>query len=233
MSGSTRLSAPPYGLYALAALTATLVPTAVWMIFFDTPLERQMGFVQKIFYFHVPAAWVMFLAVLCAAIGSVGYLVKRDDRYDRLADAAVELSILFGAMVLITGPLWGRKAWGAFWVWDVRLTSSLVLVLTLVACKIVRGYAGRESKQIAAGLALFAVVNSVFVYVSVQFWRGTHPEHVVRNKLDPDMKRTLWFCVGVFLVLFVSLLWLRLRQGLLRAEVDRLHMSLAEAGVED
>ena len=210
-----------------------MLARALWMIFEYAPTEKIMGFVQKIFYFHVPAAWIMFLATFICAIGSVGYLIKRTESWDILGDAAIDLAVLFGAMVLITGPLWGRKAWGAYWVWDVRLTSSLVLVLTLVACKIVRGYAGSASKQISSGLAVFAVVNSLFVYYSVDLWRGTHPPKIVsRGDLAPKMSETLWFCVLTFVILFVVLLWNRIRLGYLRAELDEHHRKAAALGVE-
>ena len=224
----------PIALVALCTISAVMLGVAVWMVFFYAPVEKVMGFVQKIFYFHVPSAWVMFLATAISAVGSIGYLINRSDKWDRVGDAAVELAIVFGAAVLISGPLWGRKAWGAYWVWDVRLTSSLVLILTLVACKLVRGYAGSSGRQIAAGLALFAVINSIFVYYSVDFWRGTHPPKVVtKGGLAPQMSQTLWFCVLTFVLVFVCLFWLRLRQGKLRTAMDRLHMRAAEVGLDE
>ncbi len=227
------LPMPPV-LVGLCVITAAMIGVAVWMVFFYAPVEKVMGFVQKIFYFHVPSAWVMFLATFISAIGSVGFLIKRTDKWDRVGDSAVELAIVFGMAVMISGPLWGRKAWGAYWVWDVRLTSSLVLILTLVATKIVRGYAGSAAKQIAAGLALFAVINSLFVYYSVDFWRGTHPPKIVtQGGLAPEMSQTLWFCVLTFVLAFVCLFWLRLRVAKLRTAMDRLHMQAAEAGLDD
>ena len=225
---------PPL-LVALAGILAVLFPICIWMVFFYAPIEKQMGFVQKIFYFHVPAAWIVLVSAPVMAVSSIAYLVKRSDRWDRLNDAAVELAILFGALLLISGPLWGRKAWGAYWVWDVRLTSSLVLVLTLVACKIVRSYAGHAAKQISAGLSVLAVLNAVFVYLSVELWRGTHPEKVVSKAggLSPGMKSTFWLCVFTFLVAYVVMLWVRTRVGKLETALDRLHMKCVEAGLED
>ncbi|MFO0725002.1 MAG: cytochrome c biogenesis protein CcsA [Myxococcota bacterium] len=223
----------PKTLIALSLLTAVAMAYGVYLIFFFAPIEAQMGWVQKIFYFHVPCAWNLFLSVAVACLGSVLFLTRRQDRWDRLGEAGTELAILFGTLVLMSGPLWGRKAWGAYWVWDVRLTSTLVLVLTMVAAKIVRGYAGPSARQIAAGLTVFAVLNSIFVYYSVDIWRGTHPPKVVQNKLEPDMAKVFWFCVATFLVGFVVLLWLRLRMGVLKSAVDRLHMLATEAGIHD
>jgi heme exporter protein C len=231
--GEGPVKVPPV-LQWLTIVSAAMMATAVWMIFFDTPEERVMGFVQKIFYFHVPSAWgLLFVGVPLAALGSVMFLIKRDEKWDRIGDVGVEIAILFGAMVLFSGPLWGRKAWGVYWVWDVRLTSTLVLVLTLVACKIVRTYAGPSARTVSAGLALFALINSVFVYYSVDYFRGTHPPKVVQNKLDPDMARTFWFCVATFMLTAVCLTWTRLRLGALRSALDRLHMRAAEEGYLD
>ena len=230
--GKPRLDTPPL-LVALAGIAAVMLITSVWMVFNHAPTERVMGFVQKIFYFHVPSAWTMFLATGMCALGSVMYLLRRTDKWDRVSDAGIELAILFGVMVMITGPLWARKAWGTFWVWDVRLTSSLVLILTLVACKIVRGYAGPQAKQVSAGLAVFAVINSVFVYYSVDLWRhGTHPPKIPKSEMNAAMYQTWMFCALTFVVLFVCLFWIRLRQGKLENALDRLYMRAGELGIE-
>jgi heme exporter protein C len=225
------LKTPPVFL-ALTALAAAMMCAAVWMVFFYAPVEKQMGFIQKIFYFHVSAAWMMLLSVLIMAVASIGYLIKRTDGWDHWSDASVELAMLFGLMVIISGPLWGRKAWGVYWVWDVRLTSTLILVLTLVACKIVRQYAGASAKTISAALAVFAVIDAVFVYFCVKFWRTTHPPQVT-GSLDPLMKQTMWFCVLTFLCVWILMLWSRLRTGKLRTGLDRLHMHATEAGLDD
>lgn len=222
----------PTGLVILSSVAVLLLMLGAWMAFFYAPTEKVMGYVQKIFYFHVPAAWAMLLSAPLLAVGSVAYLATRRPRWDRLADAGVELAILFGAMVLVSGPLWGRKAWGVYWVWDVRLTSTLVMVLTLVACKIVRGYAGPRAKEIAAGLSILAVLNAIFVWYAVDIWSGTHPPKLVQ-KLEPRMKSTLWTCTLAFTLTYGALLWSRLRLGKLSTAVERLHMKATEAGLDD
>src|SRR3954464_4796626 len=107
----------------LAALLAAVGFVVASLLIVQAPLEPVMGVVQKIFYFHVPCAIMMFLSTFVAAAGSLSYLFKGAERGDRLAHAAGELGVLFGACVLVTGPLWGRKAWGVWWQWDARLTS--------------------------------------------------------------------------------------------------------------
>lgn len=223
----------PKLLVALSVAAAITMALGAWMAFVYAPVEAQMGFVQKIFYFHVPSAWMMLLSAPLMAVASVGYLINRRDSWDRLSDAAVELAVLFGILTLITGPLWGRKAWGTYWVWDVRLTMSLVMVLTLIACKIVRTYAGSNAKQIAAGLAVMSLLNAVFVWKAVDIWKGTHPEKLtVKGNMDGDMYDAFWVCVFAFHLTYAALLWARLRMGKLRTGMDRLHMKAVEAGVE-
>jgi heme exporter protein C len=214
-------------LQALSVVTAFLLGVSAWMVFFYAPEEKVMGFVQKIFYFHVPSAWMMLLSVPVMAVGAVGFLVRRRPAWDRWADTAAELAILFGVLALITGPLWGRKAWGVYWVWDVRLTSSLVLVMTLVACKIVRAYAGPSAKQVGAALSILAMLNAVFVWVSVDIWRGTHPPKLVQT-LDAEMKSVFWLCVLSFHFAYVCLFWLRLRMAKLQDTVDDLEVRWLE-----
>lgn len=228
------MKTPPM-LLALTGIAALMTARAVWMAFYYAPVEAQMGWVQKIFYFHVPSAWNTMLATTIMGVASIGYLIKKTDAWDRLSDACVELAIVFGMMVLISGPLWGRKAWGVYWVWDVRLTSFLILVLTLVACKIVRAYSGPSAKQISAGLAVFALLDTGFVYFCVMFWKTTHPQQVTlkESQLDPAMRSTLFFCGGTFLVIFICMLWARLRMGRLRTGLDRLFMRATEAGLND
>lgn len=225
------LRTPP-ALIALSVVAAALMGLGAWMAFYYAPTEKVMGFVQKIFYFHVPSAWMMLWSAPLMAVGSIAYLITKKERWDRLSDAGVELAILFGALVLISGPLWGRKAWGVYWVWDVRLTSTLVLVLTLVACKIVRAYSGPNAKQVAAGLSILAVLNALFVWVSVDIWRGTHPPKLVQT-LEPEMKATFWTCVLAFHLAYGALLWVRLRSGKLRVALDRLHQLSTESGLDD
>ncbi len=223
----------PKMLVALSVAAAVTMAFGAWMGFVYAPTEAKMGFVQKIFYFHVPAAWMMLLSAPLMAVSSVAYLMTRKDGWDRLSDASVELAIIFGVLTLITGSLWGRKAWGTYWVWDVRLTSALIMVLTLIACKIVRTYSGSNAKQIAAGLAVLAVLNAVFVWVSVDIWKGTHPPKLtVKGRMHSDMYAAFGVCVLAFHITYGALLWSRLRTGKLRTGMDRLHMKAVEAGVE-
>jgi heme exporter protein C len=209
---------------ALAAIGFLLVPTMI----FAAPVEPTMGFVQKIFYFHVPCAIMLFLSTFVCAGGSVAFLFKGSERGDRVALAAAELSVLYGACVLVSGPLWGRKAWGVWWQWDARLTSSLLLVLMMVAYLLARRYAGPAGRKLAAALALFAAVDVPLVYKSVDFWRTVHPKTTVVPSLDPSMRPAFWSAFALMAVVWGVLLTLRVRLEATRAALAELQLEIED-----
>src|SRR5207249_6295749 len=139
--------------------------------------------IQKIFYFHVPAWMAMYAGIAVCGVASAVYLFKSRPAADRLAVAAAELIVLFGAIGLVTGPLWGRKAWGVWWQWDARLTMALLVQLTFIGYLIVRKYGGPGSNKLAAAMAIFGMFNVPFVYMSVNIWRTIHPPTTVIPKL--------------------------------------------------
>jgi heme exporter protein C len=192
------------------------------------PYESTMGLVQKIFYFHFPSWMAMFLAVFVAGAASVAFLVKRNPRADALAVAAAELVVVFGAIGLITGPLWGIKAWGVWWVWDPRGTSAFVLWMIFIAYLLLRRFGGPGSERLAAAVALFGMFNVPFVYWSVNLWRTLHPKTTVVSSLPVSMGAPLWFSTAAFLGLTVVLLMLRTRLERQRAELDRLFLALED-----
>ncbi len=222
------------GVGFLAAATAAiggflLVPRLIW----SAPMEPVMGFVQKIFYFHVPCAAMLFLSTFVCAGGSIAYLFRGSEAGDRVAVSAAELSVLFGACVLVSGPLWGRKAWGVWWQWDARLTSSLLLVLMMIAYLMARRYAGPAGRKLAAALALFAAIDVPLVYKSVDIWRTVHPRTTVVPTLDPRMRPAFWSAFLLMTVVWTLLLGLRVRLESARGELAALRLDaedLLEAG---
>ncbi|MXZ72365.1 MAG: hypothetical protein F4Z04_12805 [Acidobacteria bacterium] len=194
----------------------------------QAPNEATMGLVAKIFYIHVPAWFAMFLAIFICGIASGIYLFRERKSADRLAVAAAELAVLFGAMGLITGPLWARVSWGVWWEWDVRLTLALILEMIFIAYLLLRAYGGPGSEKLAAGLALFGVFNVPFVYISVNVWRTIHPETSVVPTLNPSMGLPFWWCVVAYLVLFMAMLTARRRLEDQRAELDELRLAYDE-----
>jgi heme exporter protein C len=171
----------------------------------------------------------MFLtaSVVCG-VASARFLATGNPRHDRTAWAAAEMAVLFGLLTLVTGPLWARKAWGTWWVWDARVTSSLVGWMIAWAYLILRRYGGPGSEKLAAGLALFGTANVPFIYISVNYWRTIHPATSVVPRLPVSMGFPLWYCVTAFTLLFVLLLTLRVRTEVQQARLDALYLSLDE-----
>jgi heme exporter protein C len=192
------------------------------------PYESTMGLVFKIFFYHMPAAWMFLVAAIVCGVASARFLFGGNPRHDRLAFAAAELVVLFGAIALVTGPLWARKAWGVWWQWDVRLTASLMGWMVSVAYLLVRKYGGPGSEKLAAGLALFGMANVPFIYISVNYWRTIHPATSVVPTLPVAMGLPLWFVVTTFTLLFILLLRLRVHLEEQRARVDTLYLAFDE-----
>ena len=192
------------------------------------PYESTMGLVQKIFYFHVPAWFAMFTSVTICGLASVLFLARSNPRMDRIARSAAELAFLFGLMGLVTGPLWGCKAWGVWWQWDARLTMALLLEMTFAAYLMLRSFAGPGSEKLAAGLALFGTANVPFVYVSVNYWRTIHPQTTVVPNLVPGMRGPFWFSVLAFMLLYAVLLIVRVRLEDERAALELLYLESDE-----
>ncbi len=192
----------------------------------QAPYESTMGLVQKIFYFHVPAALMMFVATFVCGIASVHYLLKGRAASDRLAEAAGEAVVMLGLIVLISGPLWARPAWGVWWQWDARLTSSLVLWLMFVGYLLLRRFGGPGSERLAAGVSLFGMVNVPFVYWSVNVWRTLHPKTTVVPTLGIEMGIPFWWSMAAFLCLLLLLLGVRTR---LAEQEDALDLILMDA----
>jgi len=210
------------------ALAGAMFAVAPWIID-AAPYEATMGLVYKIYFFHMPSAWMFLLAAIVAGVASARFLFGKRQASDATAVAAAELAVLFGLLALVTGPLWARKAWGVWWVWDARLTSSLMTFLIFVAYLILRRFGGPGSEKLAAGLAVFGMANVPFIYVSVNVWRTLHPKTSVVPTLPVEMGRPLWFCVTAFLLLFLALLSLRAQLERQRWRIDGLYRTLDEA----
>jgi heme exporter protein C len=209
---------------ALALIVFATAPVVIYL----APYESTMGLVQKIFYFHVPGALMMLGLAIVAGLASAVYLFKKDVRADRLALAAAEQVVLFGAMTLVTGPLWARKSWGVWWEWEPRLTSSLLLWVVFIAYLLLRRYGGPGSDKLASGVALFALVNAPFVYISVNYWRTLHPKTTVLGSLVPPMAGPVWFCMAGFLLMSLALFALRVQLEEQRARVEALYLAADE-----
>ena len=202
------------------------------LIFMTAPIliararyESTMGLVQKIFYFHMPPAMLMLLSAIFCGIVSAVFLVRKRPFYDWMAFAAAELTVLYGAMAMVTGPLWARKAWGVWWVWEARLTMSFVGWLIAVGYLFVRKYGGPGSDKLGAALAVFGTANVPFIYVSVNIWRTMHPMTTVVPTLQAGMRGAFWFSALTLFLLYGLLLTARVHLERQRAALDQLYLS--------
>ena len=199
------------------------IAVALYMALFYAPREATMGDAQRIFYFHVPSAWVGFLAFFIVFIASLMYLWKRERRWDALALSAAEIGVVFTTLVLLTGPLWAKKAWGAFWVWDARLTTTLILWMIYVGYLMLRSSAEGERRQrFAAVLAIVGFLDVPIIYLSVELWRTMHPTLLITESggLAPQMTQTLMVALLSFTLLFVFFLIQRVRLEQARDQVN-------------
>ncbi len=205
-----------------------LMTVNLYIVFLWVPNEKSMGAIQRIFYFHVPSAWVAFLAFALVCVASIMYLVKRDMRWDLTAGISAELGWVFCTIVLITGPIWAKPVWGIWWTWDARLTSTLVLWLIYGSYLIFRNFIEEPETRarLCAVVGIIGFANVPLVYMSIRWWRTQHPAPVMggseNSGLAPEMWFTVLFSFFVFLVLFVYLLSRRRQIELARAEVEQL-----------
>jgi heme exporter protein C len=213
---------------ALLAIAAVLV-RALWF----TPVEAMQGPAQKILYVHVPSAFVaLYVGLPVTAICSGAYLWLRDERLDRVAESAAEVSLVFMTAVLLTGPLWGRPVWGTYWTWDARLTLTLFLWFVVLGYTVLRGALEDRSQRarFSAVLAILAVILVPFVHLSVYMFRTLHPQPVILKPSAPsmpgEMTVTLLSAFAAFLFLFVALLRARVRYA-----ADRELLALRQEGL--
>jgi heme exporter protein C len=206
----------------LVLLVAGMI-LALYMAFLQSPREKTMGDVQRIFYFHVPAGITGLTAFTVNFVCSLMYLIRRNRWWDNLALSACELGVMFMTMVLITGPLWAKPVWFVWWAWTPRLTSSLILWLLYVSYLLVRNYVPDPDRRamMSAVFGIVAFVDAPIVWFSIRWWRDIHPAPMLETGgLSPSMRPALWICWAVFQILFIYLLRRRFFLESAREEVE-------------
>lgn len=210
----------------LAIALGILLIVSFIMIFLIAPVEETMGIVQKIFYFHVASAWVGFLAFFIVFIGSMGYLIGKSKKWDILAHTSAGIGVLFTTLCLISGSLWAKPAWGIWWSWDARLSSTLVLWFIYIAYLIIRFETKKSEKGATFGavLGIIGFIDIPIVFMSVRWWRTVHCDLVVmqRGGLTPIMLLTLLISVLTFSVLYAFLLMVRFEIETVKNEINAL-----------
>jgi heme exporter protein C len=205
-------------------LTYVLMLLSLYTIFIYAPVEKTMGVIQKIFYVHVPSAFLAYLAFFITFIASIIYLYRKDSKWDTVAHCAVETGVIFCTIVLITGPIWAKPIWNVWWTWDPRLTTTLILWFTYVAYLMLRRSVKENQRaNLAAVFGIIGFINVPITFFSIRLWRTIHPVIITSRGLNMSwpMKFSLIITFIAFCFLFSSLLISRIR-------LERLKMCIAE-----
>jgi heme exporter protein C len=211
----------------LDAALVILIPAALYMAFIYAPVAKDLGFNQKIFYFHVASAWVSFFAFFVTFIASIFYLVKDNFVFDDLAESSAEIGLVFCTIVLTTGPIWGKAAWGAWWTWDPRLTTTAILWFIYIGYIMLRKFIDEDGKRarFAAAVGIIGFIDVPIVFFSIRIWKNTiHPNVVQKGGggLHPMMLHAMLFSLFVFTLLYVSLIIKRVRIAKAKRRFDAL-----------
>jgi len=225
----------PRALYILNIVTLVLLATATLVVFLYAPVEAYMGRVQKIFYFHLSAAWVGMLGFAVAVIAGIAYLITSQRKWDVAGYAAVEVSLVFFLIAIVAGSIWARRTWGTWWTWDPRLTSAAIVELVYAAYLMLRQGIDDPDRRARFG-AIYAIVAFVSVpitFLSIRILRTIHPDLTQGSEsggmgLTPKMVQTMLFSLFVFSFVFADLFWHRLRLGQLGEKIEQLRLNLSE-----
>lgn len=214
---------------------------AICVVFLVAPPDRSMGEVHRIFYFHVASAFAALIGWIGCAILSLAYLIlaaRPDQRYladgaDRLAWALGEIGVLFGVIVLITGPLWAKPEWGTYWNWEPRLVLMMLTQFLFIGYLVLRSYAKRDSagKKLAAGIAIIGGPAVYLIHVAVQLWGGNHPSVVTGDGegiKTPEMQLAFWGAVAAILLFAGYLVYLRFHHHKLTDDLEEGFLELSD-----
>jgi len=232
------MKSTPRALVVIDIVAAALLVVASLMVFVYAPIERVMGPVQKVFYFHVAAGWVGMLAFGAAVVAGIAYLKTKNSTWDLVGLGSIEIGIVFMLINIITGSIWARPIWNTWWTWDPRLTTATIMELVYAAYLMLRQGIDDPERRARFG-SVYAIIGFVSVpltFLSIRIFRTIHP--VVVGGADPTvdgsfsmtpaMLQTFMFSLLTFSVIFVSLLWHRIRLGQLAEKVERLKLKLIE-----
>ena len=210
---------------------------ALYGAFLYAPTEKEMGEVQRIFYFHVGAAWNAFLAFFVVFLTAVIYLVRRQPLWDRLAAASAEIGVVFTTIVLTTGPIWAKPVWNTWWPWgDPRVMTTMVLWLIYLAYFILRSSLpeGEKKYKYCAVFGIIGFIDVPVVWMSIRWWRTIHPVVITQSgaNLEPEMVHVLGISVIAFTVLYATLLLMRTASRLQHDLAEEIAQEMLERRVQ-
>lgn len=217
--------------------SVVLLITASYMVFFFAPMEAVMGNVQRVFYFHVSMAWVGSIGFLLAVAAGIAYLITKDRSWDVIGVAGIEVGLVFALVNIITGSIWARPIWNTWWTWDPRLVTATIAELVYIAYIMLRQGIDDPNRRARFG-AVYAIIGFVSVplsFFSIRIWRTIHPIVVggsetasgaIDMQMTTDMRTTFFFSLFTFTVIAISLVWHRIRLGILQDKIEQLKLKV-------
>jgi len=227
----------PKALTILDIVSVILFLAAVYVALIFAPIEAVMGWVQKVFYFHVATAWVGMMGFMVAGVAGAIYLWKKDLKWDIVEVAAVEISMVFFGITIVLGSIWARPIWNTWWTWDPRLTTAAITMLVYAAYMMLRQGIEEPERRARFG-AVYTILGFVAVpitFISIRLLRTIHPVVIGNNAgggegsfaMTGDMRIAFFFSLFVFTVLFIDFLWHRIRMGQLADKVEQLRLKVS------
>ncbi len=232
------MQAKPSNLKILDISSIVLLAVAAYLALVFAPEELVMGQVQRVFYFHVATAWTALLGFVAAGVTGVIYLVTKDEKWDIVEVAAVEISLVFFFITIVFGSIWARPIWNTWWTWDPRLTTAAVTELIYIAYFMLRAGIEDPDRRARFG-AVYTIIGSVsapITFFAIRLFRTIHPVVIGSGDpgaqgtfaMTPGMQVAFFFALFTFTVIFIDLFWNRIRIGRLAAEVERLKLGFMQ-----
>lgn len=231
------MQSKPIALTILDILSVIALGVATYFALVFAPTEAVMGNVQRVFYFHVGSAWVGLVGFVLAAVSGIVYLVTKDMRWDRFEVAAVEVSTMFFFITIVLGSIWARPAWNTWWTWDPRLTTAAVTELIYIAYFMLRAGIEDPEKRARFGAvyALLGGLSAPITFMVIRLFRTIHPVVVGTSSAEAqggfdmsgDMVTSMLVALGAFTIIFIDLMWHRIRIGGLEEKVEQLKLNVS------
>lgn len=230
------MQSKPTALAILDIVSIIVLGIASYLALVFAPTEAVMGEVQRVFYFHIGTAWVGLLGFIIAAIAGIAYLVTKDMKWDRFEVAAVEVSTVFFFITIVLGSIWARPAWNTWWTWDPRLTTAAVTELIYIAYFMLRQGLEEPEKRARFGAVytLLGGISAPITFMVIRLFRTIHPVVIGSQSaaaqggfsMTSDMKIAFFFGLFAFTVIFIDLMWHRIRLGSLQEKVEQLKLNV-------
>jgi heme exporter protein C len=226
----------PILLSILDAASIIVLAVSTYLALVFAPTEAVMGQVQRVFYFHIGTAWVGLLGFVIAAVAGIAYLITKNTRWDRFEVAAVEVSTVFFFITIVLGSIWARPAWNTWWTWDPRLTTAAITELIYIAYFMLRqGIEDPEKRaRFGAVYTLLGGISAPITFMVIRLFRTIHPVIIgsananqEKMSMTGDMKVAFFFGLFAFTVIFIDLIWHRIRLGSLEEKVEQLKLKVS------